>query len=289
LTPATQYNVDYSLLGTARAEPLLRRIRLEMAGAGMQVESAKGECNMGQFEIAFLYSGLLEKADEHALYKLGAKEIAAQEGMSLTFMAKFDEREGNSCHVHVSLRDQQGAPLFVGDGPSAMSETFEHFLAGLLATTRELTLLYAPNINSYKRFAPGSFAPTAVAWGRDNRTCAYRVIGHGSGLRVETRIPGGDVNPYLTLAALVAGGLHGIDNKIALGPPLQGNAYASESLAHVPRTLSEAAALFEESTVARAAFGDDVVDHYVNMARVELDAFGSAVTDWERTRGFERL
>lgn len=289
LTPSTQYNVDYSLLGTARAEPLLRRIRMGMAGAGMQVESAKGECNLGQFEITFLYSGMLEKADEHVLYKLGAKEIAAQEGMSLSFMAKFDEREGNSCHIHISLRDETGDPLFAGDEPSTMSSTFEHFLAGLLATTRELTFLYAPNVNSYKRFTPGSFAPTAVAWGLDNRTCAYRVIGHGPGLRVEIRIPGGDVNPYLALAGLVAGGLHGIDNQIALGPPLKGNAYAAKGLVHVPKTLAEAARLFEESTVARASFGDDVVDHYVNMARIELDAFGAAVTDWERIRGFERL
>jgi glutamine synthetase len=288
LTPSTQYNVDYSLLGTARVEPLLRRIRLEMTGAGMQVESAKGECNLGQFEIAFYYSGLLEKADEHVLYKLGAKEIAAQEGMSLSFMAKFDQREGNSCHVHISLRDDDGTPLFVGREPKAMSETFRHFLAGLLATTRELTFFYAPTVNSYKRFAPGTFAPTAVAWGHDNRTCAYRVIGHGPGLRVECRIPGADVNPYLTLAALVAGGLHGIENEIPLIAAFEGNAYASERLTHVPRSLSEAATLFEQSTVARHAFGDDVVDHYVNMARVELDAFSAAVTDWELVRGFER-
>jgi glutamine synthetase len=288
LTPSTQYNVDYSLLGTARVEPLLRRIRLEMTRAGMQVESAKGECNLGQFEIAFFYSGVLEKADEHALYKLGAKEIAAQEGMSLSFMAKFDQREGNSCHVHISLRDDDGAPLFVGRQPQAMSEIFQHFLAGLLATTRELTLFYAPTVNSYKRFAPGTFAPTAVAWGHDNRTCAYRVVGHGPGLRVECRIPGGDVNPYLTLAALVAGGLHGVENEIPLAPAFEGNAYAAKGLAHVPRTLAEAATLFEQSAVARHAFGDDVVDHYVNMARVELDAFGAAVTDWELVRGFER-
>jgi len=289
LTPSTQYNVDYSLLGTARVEPLLRRLRRDMAGAGMAVESAKGECNLGQFEIAFLYSELLAKADEHALYKSGAKEIAAQEGMSLTFMAKFDEREGNSCHVHLSLRDEEDAPVFAGDGPFGMSEVFEHFLAGLLATTRELTLLYAPNVNSYKRFAAGSFAPTAVAWGHDNRTCAYRVVGHGRGLRVETRIPGGDVNPYLTLAGLVAGGLHGLDHKLTLPAPFEGNAYADPALAHVPRSLAEAAALFESSEVARAALGDDVVDHYVNNARVELEAFGAAVTDWERYRGFERL
>ena len=289
LTPSTQYNVDYSLLGTARVEPLLHRIRSGMTGAGMQVESAKGECNRGQFEIAFLYSELLAKADEHSLYKLGAKEIAAQEGMSLSFMAKFDEREGNSCHVHISLRDAGGTPVFVGAEPDAMSGTFRNFLAGLMATTRELTLLYAPNVNSYKRFAPGSFAPTAVAWGHDNRSCAYRVVGHGAGLRVECRLPGGDVNPYLALAALVAGGLHGIDTELPLDAPLVGNAYVSDRPAHVPRTLAEAAVLFEASTVARAAFGDDVVDHYVTMARVELDAFGAAVTDWERFRGFERL
>ena len=208
--------------------------------------------------------------------------------MSLSFMAKFDQREGNSCHVHISLRDDDGTPLFVGREPKAMSETFRHFLAGLLATTRELTFFYAPTVNSYKRFAPGTFAPTAVAWGHDNRTCAYRVIGHGPGLRVECRIPGADVNPYLTLAALVAGGLHGIENEIPLIAAFEGNAYASERLTHVPRSLSEAATLFEQSTVARHAFGDDVVDHYVNMARVELDAFSAAVTDWELVRGFER-
>jgi glutamine synthetase len=289
LTPISRFNVDYSVLGTSRAEPLLRRLRLEMVGAGMQVESAKGECNRGQFEIAFRYDGLLEKADEHALYKTGAKEIAAQEGMSLTFMAKFDEREGNSCHVHLSLVDGEDAPVFPGKVEGGASSTFEHFLAGLLATTRELTLLHAPNVNSYKRFAPGSFAPTAVAWGRDNRTCAYRVVGHGPSLRIECRLPGGDVNPYLTLAALVAGGLSGVERELALPEPVAGNAYADAALSHVPTTLAEAAMLFEASDVARAAFGDDVVAHYVRMARVELEAFGAAVTDWERVRGFERL
>jgi glutamine synthetase len=289
LTPVTRYNVDYSVLGTARVEPLLRRLRVEMAGAGMQVESAKGECNRGQFEIAFRYDELLEKADEHALYKSGAKEIAAQEGVSLTFMAKFDEREGNSCHVHLSLVDEAGAPVFAADGPSGASGTFEHFLAGLLATTAELTLLYAPNVNSYKRFAPGSFAPTAIAWGHDNRTCAYRVVGHGAGHRVESRLPGGDVNPYLVLSALVAGGLHGVEHELALPAPVAGNAYADAALARVPSTLAEAADRFEASAVARAALGDDVVDHYTRMARVEVEAFGAAVTDWERVRGFERL
>jgi glutamine synthetase len=292
LTPANLYNVDYSIQGTGRIEPLLRRIRNEMGGAGMVVESAKGECNLGQHEIAFLYDDVVEKADEHVVYKTGAKEIAAQEGYSLTFMAKFDEREGNSCHIHLSLRDGDGTPVFAGDGAGlggpGTSAVFEQFQAGLLATLRELTLLLAPNVNSYKRFVPGSFAPTAVAWGRDNRTCAFRVIGHGPSLRIETRVPGGDVNPHLALAAIIAAGLHGVEAGLELEPPYDGNAYASDA-PRVPESIAEAAALFEQSTVARAAFGDDVVDHYVNMARIEMSAFATAVTDWERYRCFERL
>jgi glutamine synthetase len=288
LTPANQYNVDYSVLGTSRVEPLLRAIRNGMAGAGMTVESAKGECNLGQHEIAFRYADALTTADNHVLYKNGAKEIAAQAGMSLTFMAKFNEREGNSCHLHVSLRDRADRPVFAGDRPHGFSPAFEHFLAGQLAVLRELTLLYAPNINSYKRFAEGSFAPTAVAWGLDNRTCALRVVGHGSSLRVENRTPGGDVNPYLALAASIAAGLYGIENELSLEPEFIGNAYGSDK-PRVPGTLRDAAELFEKSSLARAAFGEDVVEHYANMARVELAAFDRAVTDWERVRGFERL
>jgi glutamine synthetase len=288
LTPANQYNVDYSLLGTARVEPLLREIRNGMAGAGMTVESAKGECNLGQHEIAFRFRDALGTADNHVVYKNGAKEIAAQSGMSLTFMAKFNEREGNSCHLHVSLRDGDGRPVFAGDGPHGFSPVFEHWLAGLLAAQREFTLLMAPNINSYKRFALGSFAPTAVAWGFDNRTCALRVIGHGASLRAENRVPGGDVNPYLALAAVVAAGLHGIENELPLEPAFEGNAYASDK-PRVPATLRDAAELFEKSSLARSAFGEDVVEHYANAARVELAAFDAAVTDWERFRGFERL
>jgi glutamine synthetase len=191
LTPGNQYNVDYSLLGTARVEPLLRAIRNGMAGAGMTVESAKGECNLGQHEIAFRYRDALGTADNHVVYKNGAKEIAATAGMALTFMAKFDEREGNSCHLHVSLRDEDDRPVFAGDGAHGFAPEFEHFLAGQLACQRDFTLFMAPNVNSYKRFALGSFAPTAVAWGFDNRTCALRVVGHGSSLRVENRVPGG--------------------------------------------------------------------------------------------------
>src|SRR5664279_2694754 len=210
LTPANLYNVDYSMLGTARIEPLLRRIRNDMTGAGLVVESAKGECNLGQHEIAFKYTDALGTCDNHVIYKNGAKEIAAQRGSSLTFMAKYDEREGNSCHVHLSLRDSAGAPLFAGDGPGGVSPLFEHFLAGQLAALRELSYFFAPNINSYKRYQPGSFAPTAVAWGFDNRTCALRVVGQGGALRFENRLPGGDVNPYLAVAAMIAAARYGL-------------------------------------------------------------------------------
>ncbi|MGY4102779.1 glutamine synthetase family protein [Nocardia sp. R16R-3T] len=288
LRPANQYNVDYSMLGTARVEPLLRRIRNEMAGAGLYVESAKGECNPGQHEIAFRYDEALVTCDNHSVYKNGAKEIAAQAGRSLSFMAKYNEREGNSCHIHISLRAESGAPVFAGDGPHGISALMRHFLAGQLDCLRELTYLLAPNINSYKRFVSGSFAPTALAWGRDNRTCALRVVGEELSLRMENRIPGGDVNPYLAVAATIAAGLHGIERALPLEPEFHGNAYRSQR-PRVPRTLREAAQLFGESKVARTAFGDDVVDHYRNAAQVELDAFDAAVTDWERIRGFERL
>jgi glutamine synthetase len=288
LEPANLYNVDYSMLGTARVEPLLRRIRNGMAGAGMVVESAKGECNLGQHEIAFRYADALTTCDNHAIYKTGAKEIADQAGMALTFIAKYDEREGNSCHIHISLRSEQDGGVFAGDGEHGFSPVFEHFIAGQQACLRELTYLYAPNINSYKRYADGSFAPTAVAWGMDNRTCSLRVVGHGPSLRVENRVPGGDMNPYLGVAALIAAGLHGIENELPLEPELVGNAYTSDA-PRVPSTLREAAELFSASTVAVDAFGQEVVAHYANAAKVELTAFDSAVTDWERRRGFERL
>jgi glutamine synthetase len=284
LEPGNLYNVDYSLLGTARVEPLIRRIRNDMAAAGMVVEDSKGECNFGQHEINFRFADALTTADHHAIYKNGAKEIAAQEGWALTFMAKFDEREGSSCHIHCSLASTDGKPLFGDD-----QVLFERFVAGQLACMRELSLLFAPNINSYKRFQPGSFAPTAIAWGKDNRTCPLRVVGHGQSLRVENRMPGADVNPYLAISAIIAAGLHGIDNELDLEPEYEGNAYTAEGRDHVPGTLHDAQALFAGSGVARDAFGQEVVDHYLNMARVELAAFNAAVTDWERFRGFERL
>ncbi|MGW6445081.1 glutamine synthetase family protein [Lentzea sp. NPDC055074] len=286
LTPSNQYNVDYSLLGTARVEPLLRAIRNGMTGAGMVVESAKGECNPGQHEIAFKYTTALRTCDQHAIYKNGSKEIASQQGKALTFMAKYNEREGNSCHIHLSLRSKEGEPVFAeGHG---MSKLMKHFLAGQLAALREFTYFLAPNINSYKRYVQGSFAPTAVAWGRDNRTCALRVVGHGHSLRFENRVPGGDVNPYLAVAALIAAGLHGVEQELELEDEFVGNAYASDRPT-VPTTLREAADLFAASEIARSAFGKEVVDHYLNAAKVELAAFDAAVTDWEKVRGFERL
>lgn len=289
LTPATDYNADYGLVAGARLEPLLRDIRLGMAGAGMRCEGVKGECHTGQQEITFRYDEALTACDNHSVYKSGAKEIADQHGKSLTFMAKFDEREGNSCHVHLSLRSADGAPVFADPAaPHGMSALFRSFLAGQLATLAELTLCYAPNINSYKRFVGGSFAPTVIAWGLDNRTCALRVVGRGDSLRMECRVPGGDVNPYLAVAALIAAGLHGIDNDLELADPVGGDAYRA-GLPQLPTTLAEATEAFAESTVARKAFGDDVVEHYLHGARVELDAFNTAVTDWERVRGFERL
>ncbi len=286
LEPANYYNVDYSLLGTARIEPLLRRIRNSMAAAGLVVENAKGECNYGQHEINFKFDRALASADGHAIYKNGAKEIAAQEGCSISFMPKFNELEGNSCHIHLSLRGEDGTPVFADD--HGFSKTFENFIAGQLDCLRELTLFFAPNINSYKRFAVGSFAPTAVAWGKDNRTCSMRVVGHGPSLRVENRLPGGDVNPYLAISAMIAAGLHGIDNELPLEDEIVGSAYFSDK-PRVPTNLREARELFAGSEAARTAFGEEVVEHYLNMARVEIEAFESAVTDWERYRTFERL
>jgi glutamine synthetase len=289
LVPANRYNADYSVLGTGRIEPLLRDIRNSMAGAGLYVESAKGECNLGQHEIAFRYADALTTADQHSIYKTGAKEIAARHGYALTFMAKPNEREGNSCHIHLSFRAADGSPVMSGEGPYGLSPAGESIMAGLLAGLRELTLLLAPTINSYKRYASGSFAPTAVAWGPDNRTCALRLVGHGPSLRVECRVPGGDVNPYLALAGLVAAALSGVAEPRPLQAPVTGNAYTADGLPRVPASLDEALALWESSQLAADALGPDVVSHYATMARVELDAYRGAVTDWELRRYFERI
>jgi glutamine synthetase len=286
LTPATRYNVDYALLDTDGLEPLIRRIRNSMQDAGLAVQDSKGETNHGHQEINFGFGPVVNTADEHALYKNGAKEIAAQAGYSLTYMAKFNQRDGSSCHIHLSLRSLEGEPV-MADG-YGLSSLGRQFVAGVLAALRELTLFFAPNINSYKRYVPGSFAPTTVAWGRDNRTCALRLVGHDKSLRIENRVPGGDVNPYLALAAMIAGGLYGIENELPLEGEFVGNAYESDK-PQVPETLRDARDLFAGSEIARAAFGEEVVAHYVHMANTELQAFATAVTDWERYRVFERM
>jgi glutamine synthetase len=289
LKASTDYNVDYDLLASTRVEPMLREIRNAMDNAGMYCEGVKGECNLGQQEIAFRYDTALKTCDNHSIYKSGAKMIADKHDKAITFMAKYNEREGNSCHIHISFRDTDGAAVFADSSDAnGMSKMFKHFLAGQIAAMREFTLLYAPNINSYKRFVAGSFAPTAVAWGLDNRTCSLRVVGHGHGMRVENRVPGGDVNQYLAVAGLIAAGLYGIENELELEDMTVGNAYVADKV-HVPATLRDAMELFDNSKIARAAFGDAVVDHYVNAARTEIAAYDKAITDWERVRGFERL
>ena len=281
LTPSVPYILDYHVLASTYDEPLLRRIRNDMQAAGLRVESSKGEAWPGQHEINFHFADALTTADNHTVYKNGAKEIAHLEGCSITFMAKPDHTWiGNSCHVHGSLwRDGEAA--FTDDG------LFGAFLAGWIACARELAVFLAPNVNSYKRYAAGSWAPTTLAWGNDNRTCGFRVVGHGRSRRVETRIPGGDVNPYLALAALVAAGLHGIENGLEPPPALEGNAYESDA-ERFPSTLREAIAALEQGTMARAAFGDLVVDHYLNYARTEQRLFDEVVTCYERERLFER-
>src|SRR5438094_6063084 len=282
LTPSVPYILDYHVLATTYDEGLIRQIRNGMVGAGIPVESSKGEAWPGQHEINFRYADAVTMADNHVVYKNGAKEIAHLNGCSLTFMAKPDHTSiGSSCHIHSSLwRD--GGSAFAGE-----SDVFKQYLAGQIACARELAIFVAPAINSYKRYAAGSWAPTTLAWGYDNRTCGFRIVGHGSSLRAETRIPGADANPYLAFAALIAAGLHGIEQKLELGPAFEGNAYESD-VQRFPSTLREAISGLEKSTMARAAFGDDVVDHYLNYARTEQALFDRAVTDYERQRLFER-
>jgi glutamine synthetase len=282
LTPSVPYILDYHVLATTYDEGFIRQIRNGMQGAGIPVESSKGEAWPGQHEINFRFADAITMADNHVIYKNGAKEIAHRNGCSITFMAKPDHGWiGNSCHIHASLwRD--GANVFESEGAA-----FNGFLAGWIACARELALFLSPNVNSYKRYAAGSWAPTTLAWGHDNRTCGFRIVGQRGSRRVETRIPGGDVNPYLAFAALIAAGLHGIEEGLGLPPALEGNAYESDA-ARFPSTLREAIAALEEGTVARAAFGDEVVDHYLNYGRTEQRLFDEAVTCWERERLFER-
>ena len=283
LTPSVPYILDYHILATTYDEPLMRALRNGMQAAGMGVETSKGEAWPGQQELNFRFSDALTMADNHAIYKNGAKEIAFLHGCAITFMAKpFEDWIGNSCHIHSSL--------FRGDEAAFASDDalFGRWLAGQIACAKELAVFFAPTVNSYKRYAAGSWAPTTLAWGNDNRTCGFRVVGHGKARRVETRIPGGDVNPYLAFAALIASGLHGLEQELEAPPPLEGNAYESDA-ERFPSTLRDAIAALETGTVARAAFGDQVVDHYLNYARTEQGLFDRFVTDWERKRYFERI
>ena len=282
LTPSVPYILDYHVLAASYDEPFLRAVRNGMVGAGIPVESSKGEAWPGQHEINFRYADAVTMADNHVVYKNGIKELAHQHGVSVTFMAKPDHTwVGSSCHVHGSLwRGDEAA--FAGE-----SDVFQQFLAGWIACSRELAVFLAPNINSYKRYAAESWAPTTLAWGHDNRTCGFRIVGHGKGLRVETRIPGSDVNPYLAFAALIAAGLWGIEQGLEAPPVFEGNAYESD-VERFPGTLREAIAALEGSAMARETLGAQVVDHYLNYARHEQGLFDRAVTCYERERLFER-
>jgi len=290
--PHTSTIQDYQLLQTSREEYIIRRIRNEMIGAGVPIEFSKGEAGRGQHEINVTYSGALDVADRHLVFKNGVKEIADQCGRAATFMAKWSMGEvGSSCHIHASLWDvASGAPLMAdAANPADLSPVGRQFVAGLLQGARQLTWMWAPYVNSYRRYMPGSWAPTAVVWGSDNRTCGFRTVGHGAGSRVECRIPGADANPYLALAAVIAAGLWGVEHGLELPAPYPGNAYEAADLQRIPSTLVDAIAEFESSTIAAAAFGDDVHYHLVNTARQEWAKANRAVTDWELARNFERI
>lgn len=291
LRPWGWYNEDYQILQATKGEPIYRQLRNQMTLAGVPIEFSKGEAAAGQHEVNIHYDDALESADRAAIYKHGAKEIAHQSGCSITFMAKPDQTwTGSSSHVHMSLWDPAGkVNLFADDAsPGEMSKTMRHFLGGLLAGSRELSLFIASNINSYKRYAVASWAPVNIVWSRDNRTCGFRIVGQGSSLRIEDRLPGGDANPYLAYAAMLAAGLDGIERSIEPSAEFHGNAYEAKDVPNVPRSLSEAIDALRRSNLARRSFGDDVVDHYLNMGKVEQRAYDMAVTDWERRRYFER-
>lgn len=292
LVPHSKFIEDYHILQTTKDEYLIRQIRNGMDAAGIPVEFSKGEAGYGQHEINITYADALTMADRHTIYKNGTKEIAALNNRSLTFMAKWSMDDvGSSCHLHSSLWDAQGDNALTWDADAAdhMSETYRHYVGGLISTGRELAWCYAPYVNSYKRYMPDSWAPTALVWGKDNRTCGLRTVGHGSGFRVESRVPGADCNPYIAYAATIAAGLHGIEVGAEPGAPYEANAYEADDVPRVPSTLIEAIELFEGSDVAREAFGDEVHHHLLNTAKQEWATANKVVTDWELQRGFERI
>jgi glutamine synthetase len=290
LTPTIPYILDYHILATTFDENVIGPLRRGMRDAGIPVEFSKGEAWPGQHELNFRFADALTTADRHVIYKNGAKEIAHAHGQSITFMAKPDHTWiGSSCHIHTSLWSPDGSrSLFPAGDDHGPSTVFNAYLAGLIAGMGELSIFVAPNVNSYKRYAAESWAPTTLAWSRDNRTCGFRVVGHGNGLRIESRIPGADANPYLAFAAMLAAGLHGLEGNLEPPPMFEGNAYVDPNLPRVPSTLREAIDALEHSTLAKEAFGDEVVDHYLNYARTEQRLFDQTVTCYERERLFER-
>ncbi len=291
LVPHSDVVEDYHILQTTRDEYVIRDIRNGIQAAGVPVEFSKGEAGKGQHEINLVYADATEMADRNTIYKNAAKEIADQHGRSVTFMAKYDMDEvGSSCHVHSSLWDQdERSVMWDDDAEHHLSPTFRHWLGGLVHASKELTLLFAPTVNSYKRFQPDSWAPTALAWGIDNRTCGLRLVGHGQGYRVESRIPGADVNSYLAFAGVIAAGLWGLEHELDPGEPSVGNAYIDANVEHIPSTIVEAIELFRHSEVALWAFGEEVHHHILNSAEQEWAAFNRTVTDWELRRNFEQL
>ena len=296
LEPFGWYIEDYHILQGAKVEALIGAIRRHLTGSGVPVEFSKGEWGPGQHEINVRFTDFLEMADRHVIYKQVAKEVAIQQGLAITFMAKLDERyAGSSMHLHSSLWSKESnVPLFAGHGGAftgdlaLVPDHFRWWLGGLMHHARACTLLFAPYVNSYKRFRASSFAPTAIAWSYDNRTAGFRVVGRGASLRVECRIPGADGNPYLAFAATLAAGLDGLANHIEPPPMFRGDLYAGGDLPTVPRSLSEAIAAFEESALFRAAFGAEVVEHLLHFARTEQRKFDEVVTSWERRRFLER-
>jgi glutamine synthetase len=289
LTPSSDYRIDYHTMQPARDENLFRVVRNMMCAAGVPVESSKGEWGRGQHEVNFVYNEPLQVADLHVVFKQGIKEIAAQQNRAITFMAKPSMTEaGNSCHIHCSLwRD--GKNLFWNDQAKAPSQFFQQFLGGLLKYSPELCYFFGPTINSYKRYQPGSWAPTKMAWSHDNRTVGFRVVGHGSSFRIENRMPGADANPYLAFAAMLAAGLAGIREKLDCGDEYHGNAYIDPALAALPSSLHDAVEMLRASKLAKAAFGENVVEFYTHTGELEVHAFNNSVTDWEKIRYFERI
>lgn len=289
LKASSDYRIDYHILQPGRDEAMMREIRRALYGAGIVVETTKGEWGYGQHELNVLYADPMTMADTHVLLKLCAKEIAARHGKSITFMPKFTAQDaGSSCHIHLSLW-KNGKNLFWDEERGEGSRFFRQFLGGLLKFTPELCYFMAPTVNAYKRYQPLSWAPTKMVWAGDNRTVGFRVVGHGSSFRIENRLPGADANPYLAFASMMVAGLAGVELELDCGPIFEGNAYADATLPSLPSTLREAASLLNQSTTARKALGDAVVDFYVRTAHLEMDAFDRAVTDWERARYFEQI